>query len=273
MMKRKPLLLILLGITMLLGMFGSAASAAEAKGWVRIVHASPDAPNVDVYVNGDAVLKDVPYKAASDYLSLAPGSYDVKVFAAGKNGEGDPVLSATLPVEAGKKVTVAAVNKVAAIELLVLNDDLSASEGKSKIRFVHASPDAPNVDLALKGGDVLVPNAAFKSASAYLEVDPAKYDLEARPAGTADVALAIPGVELKPGTVYTAFAVGLAGGTPALEAWLLTDSTPMPAEMPKSGMGGASETTGTGYTPWALGAIAALAGGALILIKRRAEQS
>ena len=46
-------------------------AAGEAR--VRVVHASPDAPAVDVLVDGAEVLSDVPFRAASDYLDVAAG--------------------------------------------------------------------------------------------------------------------------------------------------------------------------------------------------------
>src|SRR5688572_30881418 len=50
---------------------------------VRVVHASPDAPDVDVLVDDSPVLTDVPYLATSDYLEVSPGSRNLKVNAAG----------------------------------------------------------------------------------------------------------------------------------------------------------------------------------------------
>ncbi|WP_335869516.1 DUF4397 domain-containing protein [Bacillus sp. 2205SS5-2] len=44
--------------------------AEENDAMVRIVHASPDAPAVDVYVNGDTVVEGAAFKAATDYMSL-----------------------------------------------------------------------------------------------------------------------------------------------------------------------------------------------------------
>ena len=46
---------------------------------IRILHAVPGAPNVDVLVNGTRVLKDFPYKKVTDYLSLPAGKYQVDV--------------------------------------------------------------------------------------------------------------------------------------------------------------------------------------------------
>ncbi len=38
---------------------------------------SPNAPNVDVYVDGSAVLEDVPFGAVSDYLEVPAGARTV----------------------------------------------------------------------------------------------------------------------------------------------------------------------------------------------------
>jgi hypothetical protein len=81
----------------------------------------------------------------------------------------------------------------------------------ARIRVVHASPDAPAVDVAVTGGDVLIGNLAFPDASDYLDVPAGSYDLEVRPAGTTDVALPLPGVQLDGGTISSVYAIGLAG--------------------------------------------------------------
>jgi hypothetical protein len=64
------------------------------------------------------------------------------------------------------------------------------------------------------GGDVLIPGLEFPNASDELVVPAGSYDLEVRPAGTTDVALALPGVVLEAGMTYDVFAIGtLADGT------------------------------------------------------------
>lgn len=91
------------------------------------------------------------------------------------------------------------------------------------MRVAHNSPDAPAVDVAVAGGPVLFSNVAFPDATGFAEVDAGTYDLEVRPAGTEDVALALDGVALEAGRVYDVFAIGtLADGT--LQALPLTAS-------------------------------------------------
>ena len=233
--------LFLLVFTMIFAGFGGSVLADnhdQAK--VRIVHASPDAPAVDITVDGNVVVENAEFKAVTDYLMVPAGDHEVSIFAAGTVADGKPVLTTNLSVEAEKAYTVLAINKLEAIEVAVMNDDMMTEKGKAKVRVGHFSPDAPAVDVAVTGGDVLFPNAPFKGVTDYLEVDPATLDLEVRAAGTQDVVLSLPGTELKADMIYTVLAVGLASGEPALDAIVLADpsTSAMPKEMPDTGKGG-----------------------------------
>ena len=185
---------------------------------VRVVHASPDAPAVDILVNDAVVLSNVPFTAVSDYLSVPAGTYNVKVVPTGATTP--VVIEADLTVAGGTDYTVAAVGELANIEPLVLVDNnAKPAMGNAHVRFVHASPDAPAVDIALAdGGPVLFGNVAFKEAQGPIPVPAGTYDLEVRLAGTSTVVLPLPGVMVADQTVYTVFAMGLAGGEPALQA-------------------------------------------------------
>lgn len=181
----------------------------EADASLRVAHLSPDAPNVDVYLDGEAVLEDVPYRDVSDYLEVASGSYDVMITAAGDMET--VVFDESLEVPSGE-FTVAAVGELAeenepfAVE--VYEDDISDPGEDARIRLVHAAPDAPNVDVTADG-DVLFEDVPFGAAGA-VEVPPGEYELEVRPAtddNDGDVAATFD-VEPEAGVVYSGFAVG-----------------------------------------------------------------
>lgn len=210
--------------------------AAEGKARVRVVHASPDAPAVDVWVNDSIkAFTNAPFKGITAYAALDPATYNVKVVPAGATTP--VVIEADLTLEANKDYTVVAVNTLANIEPIVLVDNNSTpAAGKAHVRFVHASPDAPAVDIAVaNGGPVLFSNVAFKEVGDYLPVDAGTYDLEVRLAGTSTVALSVPGLRLNDRTVYTVFAMGLAGGSPALTAVPSVDAAPVAMMLPVSG--------------------------------------
>ena len=77
--------LMVLGLALMMALALAAPALAQGAGQaqVRVAHLAPDAPNVDVYVNDEPVLTDVPYTTISDYLSLPAGTQQVTVFATG----------------------------------------------------------------------------------------------------------------------------------------------------------------------------------------------
>lgn len=193
-----------------------ASAADEAR--VRVIHASPDAPNVDVYANGAAVLTNVPFEASSGYLAVPAGSYKFEVYPAGANATStDPVLTIDANLTANTDYTVIAMGEVANIEAGVFVDNNAApASGKAHVSVVHAGPDAPAVDIAVAGGPVLVEDLAFSEGAGPLPVDAGTYNLQVRVAGTDTVALPLDGVALQSGTIYTFVATGFLEGEPAL---------------------------------------------------------
>jgi Domain of unknown function (DUF4397) len=176
---------------------------------VRVAHLSPDAPNVDVYVNGEPVLTDVPYTTVSSYLSLPAGTQQVTVYAAGDTSS--PVIDVPVELAAGGAYTIAAVGLVTdgSITAQVYQDDLRApSAGNAKLRVIHASPDAGPVDVVPRGGEPLVTDLAFPDDSPYAEVPAGAYTLDVNAAGTDQTVLTVPDAALASGGVYSAFAVG-----------------------------------------------------------------
>lgn len=182
---------------------------------VRVLHASPDAPAVDVFVDGGAVLTGVPFKTISDYLEVPPGEYDVAVAPAGA-GVDNAVIEATLPLAAGTDYTVAASNRLANIapKVFVDDNDVGFPATKPRVRAVHLSPDAPAVDIAATDGPriedpaVVVSDLAYQESTGYLELIPDEYEFEIRAAGTTTGVFDFD-ADLDPGGTYTAFAVGL----------------------------------------------------------------
>jgi hypothetical protein len=222
-----------LGAMLLLLGLASTVLAQGSMARVRAVHASPDAPAVDILVNDNAAFTNAPFKGITQYADLEAGTYNVKVVPTGAT---DPVvIEADLDLAGGTDYTVVALGTLENIEPMVLVDNNSTpAEGKAHVRFVHASPDAPAVDIAVQGGPVLFSDIAFKGVGDYLPVDAGTYDLEVRVAGTETVALSVPGVQLDNGIVYTVFAMGLAGGEPALTAVPSADNV-MVSTLPATG--------------------------------------
>ena len=254
--------------TLLLAIAIPATAADTAR--VRVLHASPDAPNVDVYLDDTKVdaLTNVPFKAISAYLSVPAGAHNVKVVPTGGTVT-DAVIDADVTFASGTSYTVAATNVVASIEAQVLVDAATPSANGAQVRVVHFSADAPAVDVRPDGGSPIVTNLAYPDATDYLDIAAGTYDLEVCATGTDTCPLDLDPVSVENGTSYTAFAVGsLTGET--LTAVVAVDATTAPVapatDLEPAALGNAGTAT------LALPALVALAALGIVVALRWADR-
>ena len=197
------------------GSFTVVPAVDAALAGVRVLHGSADAPAVDVYANGNAILNDVAFGTLSPYLYVPAGTYQIQVVPAGATlEEGPVVIDAPLTFEDGTLTTVAATNVLAEITPQVIADAPASVADQAQIRVVHLSADAPKVDIAADGsdkGDNIFKNVKYGQASKYATVPAGEYDLEVRPAGQKKAAFDIPALTLEAGKSYSAIALGQLG--------------------------------------------------------------
>ena len=189
----------------------AATPAAAAAGKLMIIHASPDAPAVDLLLDGTKLNSSaVNYTDNTAYISAAAGTRVLKVNVAGTS---TTALQASLSVVSGKNYSVFAIDSVSNLSGLVVEDNLAApAAGKAHVRFIHLSPNAPAVDVAVDGGAIVFGDYIFKEASDFTPLDAGTYDLEVRVAGTPNVALDLDPITLTAGKIYTVYAKGFLGG-------------------------------------------------------------
>jgi hypothetical protein len=131
---------------------------------VQVVHASADAPAVDVLVNGAVPegLAGVPFAAASPYLALPPGEISAAVNALLPDGSSAEVLAVPqLPLDSSVAYTVIAAGSTAgllsgsaaetALQLFLLTRPVAESIDGVRIQVLHGSPSAPQVDVYVTG--------------------------------------------------------------------------------------------------------------------------
>ena len=191
--------------------------------YVRVVHASPDAPAVDVRVENETVLSNVSFGDVSDYLELEAGTYNVSIVTAGNNET--VVLDTNVTFEPRTVTTLAASGEVSEDTNATEGEDTNATLGatafndnaftpvnnSSAISVVHLSPDAPAVDVtAANGSVVLAENVTFQNASDYVTVPAGNYTVEVRAATAANngSVVATADVSLERGQAYSALALG-----------------------------------------------------------------
>ncbi|MGP1309557.1 MAG: DUF4397 domain-containing protein, partial [Phycisphaerales bacterium] len=215
-----------------LALIAGAANAAN----LRVVHGSPDAPAVDILVNGatgPAPLTNFSFGTVTDYVSIPAGMYDIGVAPTGTTMSVFDLNDFSVP--ATGDFTVVALNRLANFDVELLADDNTLDPNNARVRFFHGALDAPEVDVvAVDGGGNAIATLAtisYRDASDYVSVAAGTYDLEVRLAGTTNTVLALDDISLNANTVYSAFALGLVNpgqDEPGFGVTLSVDAIPTP---------------------------------------------
>ncbi len=182
---------------------------------VRIAHFAPDAPAVDVLLDGEQILSELNYGEITPYLEVAPGSYQVTITAAGDPGT--VVFDDAVTIEPAFQ-TIAAIGELGAG---TFRPEILIDAGSALVRLFHASPDAPAVDV-LADGEPLFQNIAFEESTNYLAVPAGSYSLAVTPAGDPETVVVEVDVDLELDTAYTANAIGYLEPPAGLESRPLT---------------------------------------------------
>lgn len=174
--------------------------------YVRVFHASPNGPSVDIYVNGGLAFKNLQFKDFTEYVQLPMGEYKIEVFSAGQKET--PILTQNIRLPEKEVVTIAAVGNFADLQLVPYiegnADDLF--EDESRVRIIHLSPDAPNVDVLIDG-NLAFADIGFMDATDYVQLLSDSYNLTVNLADTKDTVLTL-NTDLKSQKVYTIYVVG-----------------------------------------------------------------
>ncbi|MFO7528576.1 MAG: DUF4397 domain-containing protein [Marinobacter sp.] len=187
-----------------------------AKTSVRVIHASSDAPAVNVRVNNETVVSGADYKQAA-VLTPNAGMASIAVDGILPGGDTVTVIDADASLRFDTRYDVIAVGKVGdgTIEPLILTDDGSRDNSDSvRLRVAHLSRDAQNavggpVEVYLTAAGDPLPEEASFSFSFKESVGPIEV-----PAGDYQVRVAIPGNS--PTVVYDSGTLPLAAGSDLL---------------------------------------------------------
>ncbi len=183
-----------------------------------LIQASVDAGDLDLYIDGLEAVQALAYTNVSGYFSLPAGRHRFELVPAGER----PIKSAvkdTIETDAGAAYELAVIGSGDDLQLQVNQVDLSPlSPGTAgtplettRVRAIHAVPDAPAVDISVIGGDIAEPiftDVTYPDVTDYVE----------KTAGVYRVLLNVPDSKLpaidlgetffEGDTVYSIYAVG-----------------------------------------------------------------
>ncbi|MEL7296370.1 MAG: DUF4397 domain-containing protein [Pseudomonadota bacterium] len=198
---------------------------------LRVIHNSPDAPAVDIVVNDDfdaPLVEDLAYPDFTGFVDVPADDYNVKVTPA--NDAGTVVIDADLTLDAGTEYSVYAVNTLANITAQVAVDDRRSIATEAKVRIIHGSPTAGNVDIFVTapGADLAnetpaFTDVAFQADTGYVSLAAGDYAVTVTPTGTTTAAIGPANITIADGGVYTAVARDPLPGETAFGLILLDD--------------------------------------------------
>jgi hypothetical protein len=164
---------------------------------VRVVHASPDAPTVDIIIGGTPISQklDLDYQDATAWYAIAPNTYEISV-EANLPGDDANVLTFSPALVGSQTYTILAIGSVGqgTLEALVVENTLTpVTAGNVRAQIVHAAPNAPEVDVYVTAPDTLLSaeqplaTLAYKGFTGQVEVPAGDYQIRITPAGSTTV--------------------------------------------------------------------------------------
>lgn len=188
---------------------------------LSILHASPDAPSLDVYVDGTRSLTGLAFSFASGYIGLLPGTHRVQVTPTNRL---DQLLSTTATFDAGRSYTWVLSGVILATDLAVpVTSDLQfqhyiqlvdnagpPSDAGARLRVVNASPGAGPLDVRADGpaSAMLASSLGYGGTSVYTAIPEGTYTVSIIEPASGALIAAFSGLTLEPKSAYTAVVTG-----------------------------------------------------------------
>lgn len=166
--------LLLAGTTPLL-----AQDQAQNPARVRLVHAVPGGPPVDILVDDLLAVSQLGYAEHTPYLQLAQGSYILTV----QTADGALIAQTPLDVLPDTAMTAIVVGGDV-IDVMVFDDNLSPLVlGNIRLTATHAVPGADAVDVMLGDGTPILPGLTFGLNAGEIDIPANSYPLAVTAAG------------------------------------------------------------------------------------------
>jgi len=179
----------------------------------KAVNASSVPSPLNVFLDGNLTLANIPYTGASNYQAVVAGTRTLTVEASATPGA--TLLTATPTLAPATDTSIALYGGAGSLAALVLPDlNVTTLALRAQVRFVNVSPDLPAIDV-YGNGTLAASGVLQNSASPYELLEAAaggtSYQFDFDIAGTTTPVLTVSGVTLVAGNIYTIYVMGPAG--------------------------------------------------------------
>lgn len=183
-----------------------------------IVHASPNAPNVDIIANGGIYAQNLAYTKDTGYFYVPPALYNLKVASTGTTNY---LIDANLTFQSGKFYSLFTIDSLSKIKAVVVEDVLAVPGTDSAlIRFFQFSPNTPYAYAEFKNttdslkystGRTFNDQSTNSSFASFTPIKAGTYELKISPLDGSAV-ISFPGLVFANGRNYTIYLRGFKDG-------------------------------------------------------------
>jgi hypothetical protein len=181
----------------------------------KVLNASQVPSPLNVLVDNNLTLSNVPYAAASNYVSVATGNHSFTVQATATPGANLLTLQTNLAAATDTSIVLSG-SAGALVGTVLADNNLPPPVGRARLRFVNSSPNLGPVDIYINFSKQ-VSGLATNAPSAYNELTadttigtPFEFDFNI--AGTTTAVLKMPNTTLVGGHTYSIYLIGVSTG-------------------------------------------------------------
>jgi hypothetical protein len=185
-------------------------------GAIRFIHAVPGAPAIDVYRVGDddPIVENLIYGLSSEFQTFDTGLYEFEIREAGTSPTADPLLR-TEPIDIFDEDRFSAViaGDAEGLRTILVAQDFDRDDD-AFVNIVHASPDAPAVDLDVgDDGTIDIENLEqFTALPQAVQVPDQEFQVAVFAEGERVTSFTLPNID--DGDEFLVVAVGFVGEQP-----------------------------------------------------------
>ena len=207
-------------------MFLFRSSLPKIKGYVRFIHAIPNAPSVDIYLDDKIIFSGLSFGNVTNYIEVTPETYSVQLFRAGTHTK--PFIKEPLIVTPNSMSTINITYENNEIAFFSIDDTHTNSNPLlSYVRFINVAPSAPLLSLSIPDNRVLFNETSYLETNNYYPISPGIYNFIVS-TSDGNFSKYISNVKLDKNLYITIYMLGLYDKNPPLGYILLRDDLKAP---------------------------------------------
>lgn len=150
-MMRRISQLVIIFILLTITAITAAQEDTDSTAHIRIAHFSPDAPAVDIFINGTLTeVNGISFPEVTEWIALASGTIEIAAVPAGRPIEDTAIgpLVATLSPDGWYTIALIGTLARGSLSAIVLEEDFSPpADGNMRMSMFHAIADVPPINI------------------------------------------------------------------------------------------------------------------------------